>query len=419
MKKSIILLALILTLVLTTACGNNETPQEVYVPTTEAPVVEVEPTPEPIEHVEEIIELTPMEMLEEHLGVSFTINPIEVTWRDYGWQFLELHEELDLDNFSGAFGANMLGILVENTGKGEVFIVSSPEGGQYLHINLGAPWWHVVEIELVELETVESLNWNEFQSPGITARLEETRPRFDEHFGMYHEVATENFYVRSNESNSRYLQELAVELEGSWDLLGQVFDAPSQRIIVYLFDIDDMVEASKIYPAFWPVLADIVEQSNGQVAAGNGHWGRHHIAVQAIPRGQSLSDIVIKTAIHEVVHVLQMINNIHGPVWSHEGFANFIADNTRAAVHYARNAVRNGNFFTLSEVSAMVNDILGANYGLGTALSKLIFEFVSFEFGMRYAADLHRTPGNFQGIFGLSQEEFEEQWHEWLRETYG
>ncbi|MCL2500653.1 MAG: hypothetical protein FWE90_10015 [Defluviitaleaceae bacterium] len=369
------------------------------------------------------------------LRVDYTISTTEIykpLWAWYEgevvrWQMVEVHQPLDMRRFArndyypfAPFGG------LWKTQTGDVKIATYHGGQQYLVIDVGLcpnaeyDWVRAYFAVLinVELNPVESINYNE-KNPWSHI----PKPCFIQ-FGMYHEYITENFIFRSNEENVKWLPKFAAGVESYWDLLMQVFPKPEEKLIVYFFDIDDMVEASIIYPNFLRELGEIVEQSNGQVAAGNGHWKTHGIAVQANPRGfTDVYDFVIATAVHEVVHVLQYdVTAWHRlPAnWIHEGAASFLGGNINHFLYLLHEAVRNNEIPTLDNMEAPgVSAWDHPNLNLYGVASVSVFQFITDVFGMDFILPFHRYPDDYQSVFGISRDEFERQWHRWLRNTIG
>jgi hypothetical protein len=101
--------------------------------------------------------------------------------------------------------------------------------------------------------------------------------------------------------------------------------------------------------------------------------------------------------------------------------------------------VRRGtqDFFSIADVSHRRTDIAGyvrrnnlptiqyleqfgllENQQFVFMFARTIIEFIHSEFGMEYVVEMNRRHGDFQGIFRISRDEFERQWHAWLRVNY-
>jgi hypothetical protein len=51
--------------------------------------------------------------------------------------------------------------------------------------------------------------------------------------------------------------------------------------------------------------------------------------------------------------------------------------------------------------------------------AQTIVRFIIERWGYEAVMELHRHPDQFERIFGLTRTQFETQWHNWLRATYG
>lgn len=353
------------------------------------------------------------------LGVDYTIQSVEYTSTAWGgiirWQFLELEQPLNLRNFPAFTEYGLPDFF--GSERGDAFIVTWPEGLQTIMVDLGEGQlhraWITNPILLNPQETVtlqESINYS----------LRVAKPCF-ERFGMYHQYTTSNFYFRSNKANYKWLPDLAAGVEKEWDRLMEVFNVPSQRLIVYLFDIDDLVEAAY----FWAELEEIVARYGYYTFPGNAYWMDHYIAVVAGPRGRTdICKMLINLAVHEIIHVFQRDitswNELPGN-WIHEGFAGFM-DGRMDIIPWYRpylgDMVRQNRLFTLDNLESP--EFLAGVSGLSESVKNTsIFMFITDTFGMDAALALHRYPNDFEGIFGISRAEFERQWHRYLRIAFG
>jgi hypothetical protein len=354
--------------------------------------------------------------IKDILGVDYTIQSIEYTWTDdrgtWRFQFIDFNGKLDLNKFSYSYSG-----IHAPSDTGDAFIETCGiTGTTFLVIDLGPNpegWRRFNSTPVdVKLEPVETIVYFDYKR-GYSV----PKPCF-ERFGMDYEYITDNIYFRTNERNSQWLPILAEGVESYWERMMQVFPAPSEKLILYLFDIDDLVEAAY----FWEELEEHVAEHGDGIYPGNAYWMAHNIAVVAGPRGRTeVSELLITTAVHELVHVLQRDVYAWGesPQWVHEGAANYLAGNTNPAIPVLVEAVRKNRLPTLDDLECPdANRIGTSNYILFTVAAKSIFQFISDTFGMEYILPLHENPNDYQGIFGISRSEFQRQWHRYLRTNY-
>jgi len=346
-----------------------------------------------------------------HLRIAYTIQTDEHSSTEWNgrllrWQFLDLDGDLNLDNFPVFTSYALPNIF--NSNLGDAFIVLWDSGMRSIIIDLGNDQLH--------------RHWlpRDFNHPDLLQELVPVAPRPSfEKFGMYHRYVSDNFYFYSNKANAQWLSDLAAGVEDQWYRLMEVFDTPSQRIIVYLFDIDDLVEAAY----FWVGLDDLVRRHGHYLYPGNAHWMDHYIAIVSGPRGRTeVTDNLIALTLHEVVHVLQRDvtnwNALPGD-WIHEGAAHFLAGTVAPAMYILTNQVRLDNLPTLNLLETPgINSGAHRDHAMFSIASASIFQFVSSVFGMEYIVPMHTYPGDFMGIFGLSRTEFEQMWHLYLRDTF-
>ena len=122
-----------------------------------------------------------------------------------------------------------------------------------------------------------------------------------------------------------------------------------------------------------------------------------------------------KTTLHEYAHLVTMQVNPgipNNPRWLWEAAALYLTDDfvDPASIQY----MISGDFPTIEELNIGYNDGYQKIYQVGYILAEYIVEHWS----MDHFIDLINTNGDITGILGVSTEEFEEGWHEYIRGKY-
>ena len=356
--------------------------------------------------------------IRQHLGVDYTILPREYTIRleagIFRWQFLELDGQLDINNFpwEGVVDGLVSSYL------GDVFIKTWPNGYSLLYVDIGlyddisgARRYNAIPIE-VELNPVESVNWIVFQ------QMQNWEQRMENlaEYNMSRQYSSENFHWYSTDARSQWLPDMAVLLEEHVPRILDVLGIQSTpKISILYYSTDDFNTA---YP--WMNHPDY---------GGSGLGGYNGLSIVR-PRGSTdVTPDLLGLMLHEFVHVLQFrylidreaMNQmgLEWLAWVVEGTAGYL-DGTLVEMEYWRRVVvdevRRNRIPTIESFNdyGYFSTSTWPNYFWAAT----IFEFISSTFGMEYVIEMNRRHGDFEGIFGFSQDEFQRQWHQWLRDNY-
>jgi len=367
------------------------------------------PTPMPAPPIEEPIveEPTAEELaysqIRAILGVDYTILPREYTLAWGGgtirWQFLELKEPLNLANFP----SNINFHSPANSQRGDVYIMTFPEGHSNVHINVGPNehdiyWFNVTDAVLEPQETVDIA---ELQ---VQERLAE--------FNMARQYTSENFYWYSNNENARWLPYMATELESRVFAIFEAFgiDGFHDRKTILYFSNQDLTKwVSRYFQGMWV----------GYEFTNYMGFGGERMYLTRPPRSTRPSDNMIRLLIHEAVHLVQYFivdGDVYAvPTWLMEGAAVYFEG--RSGNHFEgiiRMSIRDGNIWTLSYLEDIDWDSDSFAWDVWGAAT---VQFIHETFGFEYVVELHRNY-DIESVFGISRAEFERQWHQYLRENF-
>jgi len=244
-------------------------------------------------------------------------------------------------------------------------------------------------------------------------------------FNMSLQYTSENFYWYSTDERSHLLPAMAQSLEDNVsDLLEILGVTLSQRTVILYYSSSDFNAA---YP-----------EMNRDHQYPSGHAGPAGISLTVPVEYFSewywafLEELGLEPAqqllVHEFVHVLQLRYvmdleamrqlGLGSLWWVLEGTANYFDRQLRDCNWRRPWAIENvvlGNIPTLDEVEAGFMSEDEIYYRIWAAS---IFDFISDAFGVEYIVEMNRRHGDFEGIFGFSQDEFQRQWHQWLRDNY-
>lgn len=136
------------------------------------------------------------------------------------------------------------------------------------------------------------------------------------------------------------------------------------------------------------------------------------------PKGSDFYN-VLNTVVHEFVHVI--INEINNdtPRWLNEGVASYEGkDNSEKWIKKTiRKSLEENTLPKLKDLDT------GSDFAKffeidGYQFSYTIIEFIVNKFGYEKLHDFLEKPYDFEGIFNMSESEFESNWGEFLKENY-
>jgi hypothetical protein len=365
------------------------------------------------------------------LGVDYTINPTEYTITSnegiYRLRHVEIHGELNLNDFVMDFWGNIgVGDSIIPTKTGDVLLITFPgneflgghrrvDPGQsltILFINLGGSQFSSIIVNTGLIPTpIETVGY-ELDGLYINWPLYESRTAVEnEQFGMLLIYTSPHFYWYSTDANAVFLQQLKELAEISMPQILKLLGITelTQKISIFYYDRDTFTLA-------YPTATASFARQNGMSLQGYRH----------MPFSEDeYLDFMLSVLIHEAVHVLQVgyFPNTGGRnyQWIHEGTANYfqwgwhefnwLGDDPRL-----REPVTNNQIPTLD----CLEEYFYSNKPFYYAIARVsVISFIIDTWGMNYMIQFNRQHGNYEGIFGITRTEFERQWHQWLRLTYG
>lgn len=145
------------------------------------------------------------------------------------------------------------------------------------------------------------------------------------------------------------------------------------------------------------------------------------------PTGEKWDDHLISNVAHETIHLLQHEFMYPRAMtdWLSEGLAYYLTDDIRPSV--LREAIRANKVYTLKQLENIYGfeDDLLERYGFAqsTALVQYIIEkYGGVDTYWKLAGDYKETrsiPTSIQKVLGISSEQLEKDWQNWLRQKYG
>jgi hypothetical protein len=377
------------------------------------------PTPTPEESLEAFLAEISPEYIRSGL-VNFIIQPQEYTQSFTfpagavnRWQFLELDTLLDLSNFTATTEQISFDVYTFGSQPGDAFLVTF-HWREYpvLIVDLGDGAFHVEwlhgHIGLTPQESVD-----------VRERLQRmARKQNLARFNMSRQYTSDNFYWYSNNTRSRWLPAMAKELErGLPELLDEMDITLTQKIQILYYDRRHFITA---YPEF--------AASHPQAYVG--HAGQGQAISAARPAGSTnVSEMMTGHLRHEFVHVLQAVYfppdweamnqlGLEWLGWVNEGTATYLGHGREIFAPVVKQHFQRRRLPTLESLSNGDNFFAHGGW-VNYCWAATVFEFIHQEYGMEYVMEMNRRHGDFQGIFGLSRNEFQRRWHTWLRVNYG
>jgi hypothetical protein len=341
------------------------------------------------------------------------------------WQFLELSSPIDIVRLGASPAAYNLNFVADivHCNPGDAFIFRFNNDSIRLFVNIGTAdrlrYW-IMDIEHRPLRTLDLVAVRQEREQERlaeqAAQRERERAEHLARFNMSLQHTSENFYWYSNNASSRWLPEMARELEQrTSEMLDALGITLTHRIPIFYYNRDDFEIAYPDYaglsPRGYPGFAD---ESGVFVAR---------------PRGSTVvTPMTTGHLAHEVVHVLQAVYfppdwevmnrlGLQWLGWVIEGTATYIGHGQELFLPNINEHIQSGNFPTLAQLSD--HDIFYAGGGwVNYCWAATIIQFIHETWGMEYVVEMNRRHGDYQGIFGISRAEFERRWHTWLRANY-
>lgn len=156
---------------------------------------------------------------------------------------------------------------------------------------------------------------------------------------------------------------------------------------------------------------DDMEHSLGIRYTGASGWVWSSTDIRILNRGNDTAQIIL----HEFCHAVSLVvNNQIGnnPRWLWEALAIYEAGELRDPKTLSY--LVNGNFPTIEELNSDFNTSGNKIYEVGYLLS----EFITTQWGKSFYVNLIKSNGNIFQILGISVQQFEEAWKNFVMNKY-
>ncbi|MCM1989501.1 hypothetical protein KDK92_07090 [Oceanirhabdus seepicola] len=147
--------------------------------------------------------------------------------------------------------------------------------------------------------------------------------------------------------------------------------------------------------------------------------GKILIASPLNPPYGSDFDGVVKTAVHEFIHIIVNKINSNIPRWLNEGIASYEAKDNNE--NWIRKTIING--LQSNSIPTFKDLDTGEDFETffkrdGYQYAYTIVESLVQEFGYDKLNDFVKTPNDYLNVFGLTEIQLQDKWMEFIRRTY-
>ncbi len=126
--------------------------------------------------------------------------------------------------------------------------------------------------------------------------------------------------------------------------------------------------------------------------------------------------ILDKTIIHELAHALQGLANPDAPFWMVEGVALFESGMAEGVRERVRQDIQVNKIPSLASLQTL--DAEGFEQAGGYAYGYTVVEYSVLTYGKEILKAWVKTPRDYEQVFGVSAETFEQDWKKYLAEKY-
>lgn len=230
----------------------------------------------------------------------------------------------------------------------------------------------------------------------------------EEKYVPNHKIETEHFIINYNMVDKSCINDVLKVLEDSYSRITTSLNQKLEEKLVV--EIQSNLKELHIALGF-PGAPDWIRGGLGK--------GKIIIASPLNPPPGSNMDNVINTAVHEFVHVVISKINNDIPRWLDEGIASFEAkDNNQSwIISTIRDGLESGNIPSFNDLDTGENFEEFFNRD-GYQYSYTIVESIVEIFGYDKLCRLIKSPENFEDIFGMTQEELQNTWNEYIKKNY-
>ncbi len=128
------------------------------------------------------------------------------------------------------------------------------------------------------------------------------------------------------------------------------------------------------------------------------------------------SDLLEKTLVHELTHTLQGQVNPNAPFWMIEGLAMYESGMDEGVRETVREHLQANDILPLASLETLTDE--GFEQAGGYALGYTVVEYVIQAYGKDVIKAWIKTPSDFQRVFGVSADTFEQRWRDYLVKSY-
>ena len=219
---------------------------------------------------------------------------------------------------------------------------------------------------------------------------------------------TQHFIINYAEIDKTCIEKVSYVLENNYNRITIVFNQKLQEklTIEIYWDINQLHIALGL-----PNAPDWIRGGTGV--------DKIVIASPLNPPPGSQFDNVLNTAVHEFMHIIVNKINDHTPRWLNEGIACYEAKDNNE--NWIRETINNG---LVNNTVPTFNDLdTGEDFETfftrnGYQYSYTIVESIIEEFGYDKLYNLIKLPNNFVDIFGITEEQLQSKWIEYIRKNY-
>ncbi|WP_425804425.1 peptidase MA family metallohydrolase [Desulfitobacterium sp. Sab5] len=219
---------------------------------------------------------------------------------------------------------------------------------------------------------------------------------------------TQHFIIYYTETDTTCIDKVADVLENNYKRITTNFNQQLQEKLT----IEIHSDLNQLHIALgFPNAPDWIRGGIGV--------GKIAIASPLNPPPGSEFDNVLNTAVHEFVHIIVNEINEDTPRWLNEGIACYEAKDNNE--NWIRKTVKNG---LVSDMLPTFKDLdTGEEFETffkrnGYQYSYTIVESIIEEFGYDKLYKLIKSPNNFVDVFGITENEMQSKWIEYIKKNY-
>lgn len=221
-------------------------------------------------------------------------------------------------------------------------------------------------------------------------------------------LETQHFVITFSEMDKACIDKVSAVLEGSYsEVTNKLKQQLEEKLIVEIY-----TDLNQLHIALgFPDAPDWVRGGLGN--------GKIVIASPLNPPPGSGFDNVVKTAVHEFVHIIIKKINSNIPRWLDEGIASYEAkdNNEMWIANTIKRGLENNTIPTFDDLDTG-EDFQAFFRKDGYQYSYTIIETIVNVFGYDKLYSLINSPEKIVDIFGITENELQNKWIEYLKNNY-